>query len=485
MADLLKRKKALSVSPLKASQTIGASLAFLGFSRSMPLMHGSQGCTAFAKVFFVRHFREPIPLQTTAMDQVTSVMGADDNIVEALRAICEKNRPSIIGLVTTGLAETQGADINLAVRQFRKQYPEFDNYYVVAVNSPDFSGCFESGFALALKAIIETLVPQTYAPAQSALEKEGTTEFTHRVGLRSKQVNVLCHANLTPGDLEFIVESIESFGLRPMLIPDLLGSLDGHLSSETYNPLTTGGLAVDDLKTAGESIASLVVGHSIQAAAKSLEERTGVPNYQFDHLMTIDEVDRWLDTLRKLSGKGVPVKYRKHRQQVQDAMLDTHFMIGSTRYAMASDPDLLIGFDALMTSMGAELVAAVIPAKAKSVEVLSIEHIQIGDMEDLEQLAKAEQAQLLIGNSHASDSAQRLSIPLLRAGFPQYDLLGGFQRCWSGYRGIQQTLFDLANMMVAHHQDISAYHSVYSQKPEAQVLYGNLGDKGPNAWGGH
>ena len=68
MAELLKRKKALSVSPLKASQTVGAALAFLGFFRSMPIMHGSQGCTAFAKVFFVRHFREPVPLQTTAMD---------------------------------------------------------------------------------------------------------------------------------------------------------------------------------------------------------------------------------------------------------------------------------------------------------------------------------------------------------------------------------------------------------------------------------
>ena len=48
-----KRQKALSVSPLKTSQTIGATLAFLGVKGAVPLMHGSQGCTAFAKVFFV------------------------------------------------------------------------------------------------------------------------------------------------------------------------------------------------------------------------------------------------------------------------------------------------------------------------------------------------------------------------------------------------------------------------------------------------
>lgn len=480
MAELLKRKKALSVSPLKASQTIGAALAFLGFSRSMPIMHGSQGCTAFAKVFFVRHFREPIPLQTTAMDQVSSVMGADDNIVEALHAVCEKNRPTMVGLVTTGLAETQGGDVVGGIRQFRENYPEYQSSNIVGVNTPDFSGCFESGFALAVKAIIETLVPQTFVPALSESERP-----SHRVGLRPKQVNVICHANLTPGDLEFIAESIESFGLRPMLIPDLSGSLDGHLSSSQYDPLTTGGLSVDDLLTAGESVATLVVGDSVSAAAQSLKKRTLVPDYRFSHLMTIDEVDRWLATLGDISSQDVPQRWRKQRQQLQDAMLDTHFMIGATRYGIAADPDLMIGFEALMSSMGAEIVAAVIPAKAKSVEKLSIESIQIGDMEDLENIAKEQNVQLLIGNSHAAESAQRLGVPMLRAGFPQYDLLGGFQRCWSGYRGIQNTLFDLANMMMVQHQEIEPYHSVYSQKPEAQKVYRNLGDKAVNAWGGH
>src|SRR5512137_621753 len=111
MADILKRNKALSVNPLKASQPIGGSLATLGFHRSMPMLHGSQGCTAFAKVFFVRHFREAIPLQTTAMDQVSTVMSSDENVIEGLRAVCEKSKPALVGLPTTGLSETQGTDI--------------------------------------------------------------------------------------------------------------------------------------------------------------------------------------------------------------------------------------------------------------------------------------------------------------------------------------------------------------------------------------
>ena len=41
----------------------------------MPLFHGSQGCTSFALVLFVRHFKETIPAEMTAMDEVATVLG--------------------------------------------------------------------------------------------------------------------------------------------------------------------------------------------------------------------------------------------------------------------------------------------------------------------------------------------------------------------------------------------------------------------------
>lgn len=456
MTELINRKKALSVSPLKSSQTTGAALAFLGMRRSMPLMHGSSGCTAFAKVFFVRHFREPVPLQTTAMDQVSSVMGADENIVEALRVICEKQNPAIIGLVTTGLAETQGADIKRAVGDFRTEYTEFKNTAIVAVNTPDFTGSFESGFAIAVKGIIDTLVPSDKT----------------RVGLRTRQVNVLCGANLTPGDLEFVAETIESFALRPILIPDLSGSLDGHLDDANFNPLTTGGLSLSDLAEIGESAATLIVGESLSAAADALQAKTGVPNFRFGHLMGLDVLDRWFATLAQISGNPVPQKWQRHRRQLQDAMLDTHFMLGDTRVAIAADPDLLLGFEQMLRGMGMQIVAAVAPGKSAALQNCALDSVQIGDLEDVEKLAAENRAQLLLGNSHAVDSAQRLHIPLLRVGFPQYDLIGGFQRCWFGYRGTAQALFDLANLVVANHHEIEPYRSIYTQKlPEEAAVW--------------
>ena len=47
MAEIIRRAKALTVSPLKASQPVGAALAFLGIRNCLPMLHGAQGCSAF------------------------------------------------------------------------------------------------------------------------------------------------------------------------------------------------------------------------------------------------------------------------------------------------------------------------------------------------------------------------------------------------------------------------------------------------------
>jgi len=455
MVEIVKRNKALSVSPLKASQTIGAALAFLGFHRAMPMLHGSQGCTAFGKVFFVRHFREPIPLQTTAMDQVTTVMGSDQSVVEGLKTIAEKNNPSLLGVPTTGLSETQGSDVRMAVKLFRDKYPQFDAIPVVPVSTPDYSGCLETGFAKAMAAIIRTLVP--------AAEAVGT-----RPGARRHQVNVLVGSSLTPGDVEELKEIIEAFGLRPVVLPDLSDSLDGHLGEGDFSPLTIGGTAVSELTTLGDALATLVIGRSMQQAADELAGLTGVPDYRFDNLMGLDAMDALIDTLQRISGEPVPQKLERQRAQLQDAMLDCHFMLGMARFALAADPDLLAAFSEMLAGVGAETVAAVSPVNAPVLQQVRCEQVKIGDLEDLESLAGAHAAEVLITNSHGAESARRLGIPLLRAGFPQYDTLGGYQKTWIGYRGSRQTLFDLANIMLTLEKgEIHPYRSIYAQKSEA------------------
>jgi nitrogenase molybdenum-iron protein NifN len=448
MAEILKRAKPLAVSPLKVSQPVGASLAFLGLRHAIPMMHGSQGCTAFGKVFFVRHFREPIPLQTTAMEQVSAIMGADDNVVEGLKTICDKSKPDIIGLPTTGLSETQGTDIRRLVKRFREEHPQFAHIAVVPVNTPDYTGSLESGFALAVEAIVDTMVPET-----------------RHAGRRRRQVNVLASSALTPGDIEALKDWIEAFGLRPVVLPDIGDSLDGHLVDGEFSAITVGGTPKAEIETMGESIATLVVGRSLVRAADLLKARTGVPDLRFDHLMGLDACDTFTQALAELSGQPVPDRIERHRAQLQDAMVDTHFQTGFARVALALDPDHLIGFARFLTGMGVEIVAAVSPVRAEVLADMPCATVQVGDLEDLEHAA--DDAQLVISNSHAVGTAERLGVPLLRAGFPQYDWVGGYARTWIGYRGARQALFDFANIILGQHHDTPAYRSIFRQVAEA------------------
>ena len=444
MAEIIRRAKPLSVSPLKASQPIGAALAFLGLRNCLPMLHGAQGCTAFGKVFLVRHFREPIPLQTTAMDQIATVMNSDENVIVGLKTICEKSKPDVIGLPTTGLSETQGTDILRLVREFRSKHPEHAATAIVPVNTPDFSGCFESGFALAVDAIIDTLVPET-----------------RHAGRRHKQVNVLASSMLSPGDIEAIKDWIEAFGLRPAVVPDVGDSMDGHLIEKQHTPLTLGGAPLAEIAAMGESIATLAIGRSIGNAANRLEARTGVPTFRFDHLIGLDACDAFTQTLAEISGQPVPAKIERQRSQLQDAMVDTHFMTGFLKIALGLDPDLLKGLSDLFVSMGAEVVTAVAPARAEVLESLPCASVLVGDLEDLEASAASDGAQLLVSNSHGVEVANRLGISLLRAGFPQYDWVGGYARGWVGYRHARQALFDIANLFLGQHHDIPAYRSIY------------------------
>mgnify|MGYP001826061788 CR=1 FL=1 len=454
--EIVKRNKALAVSPLKASSTLGATLAFLGMNRCLPMLHGSQGCTAFGKIFFIQHFREPMPMQTTALDQVSTIMGSDDAVVEGLATIAAKHAPDLIGLPTTGLTETQGADIERAVAMFRAKHPEYAHIAVVPVSTPDYAGSLESGFNAGLKAMIERLVPKASVA--------GT-----RPGRRQRQVNVLAGAHLTVGDIEHIKDLLERFQLRPLVLPDISDSLDGHLDDADFSAVTIGGTRLDELQHAGDSAATLVIGTSLAGAADALAARTGVPDHRFPHLMGIDAMDAFISTLADISAEPVPERITRSRSQLQDAMLDAHFALGQARFAVAADGDLLAALTQLLASMGAETVAAVAPTNGPALKQVAARSVKIGDLEDLEHAARAHGAEVLITNSHGVHTAERLGIPLLRAGFPQFDLLGGYQRQWVGYTGTRATLFELANIVLGLHKgEIHAYRSTLKQWPEAE-----------------
>ena len=252
-----------------------------------------------------------------------------------------------------------------------------------------------------------------------------------------------------------------------MLVPDISESLDGSLTEDEFSPVTIGGTPISEVYTLGEAKATLVIGASLRLAGNLLQEITGVPSFHFDHLYGLQANDQLVAALAEISEQPVPPIIERQRSQLQDAMLDTHFMLGQLRVAIAADPDQLNAFIHLVKGMGAEVVAAISAANTPVLSTAPVDSIKIGDLEDLENLARENRAQLLIGNSHAVASAERLGVPILRAGFPLYDIIGGYQKTWIGYRGTRQALFDLANLVINFtHEEIEVYHSPYAQKPE-------------------
>lgn len=425
MATVVVPQKSVAVNPLKQSQPLGAALAFLGLKGMMPLFHGSQGCTAFAKVILVRHFREAIPMSTTAMTEVTTILGGEENVEQAILTLVEKAKPEIIGLCTTGLTETRGDDMEYILKNIRKRHPELHDLPIIFVSTPDFKGALQDGFAGAVESMVREL-PQ---PGET----------------RHDQVTILASSAFTPGDVQEIKEIVTAFGLTPVVVPDLSASLDGHLG-DSFSATTTGGTTLAELRAIGSSAFTLALGESVRGAAEILQERFGTPFTVFQQLSGLDAVDNFLQDLAALSGTSVPEKYRHQRRQLQDAMLDTHFFFGRKRVSLALEPDLLWSTVWFLQSMGAEVQAAVTTTKSPLLEQLPVEKVVIGDLEDFEGLAIG--SDLLITNSHGASISKKLGIPLYRQGIPIFDRLGNGQITKVGYRGTMQLLFDIGNLLL-------------------------------------
>ncbi|WP_081961404.1 nitrogenase iron-molybdenum cofactor biosynthesis protein NifN [Aquabacterium sp. NJ1] len=433
MAKTLESKKACAVNPLKMSQPLGASYAFMGLDSCMPVMHGSQGCTSFGLVLLVRHFKEAIPLQTTAMNEVTTILGGYENIETALLNIKKRAAPRIIAICSTGLTETKGDDVVGYLNMVRKRKPELDDTALIYVSTPDYVGAFEDGWRHAVTGIIQHIVPDTSANPV--------------VGQAARQVNVLPGCHLTPGDLEEIKQMLDDFGLSAIMLPDVSGSLDGHIPPD-WRGTTLGGTKHDDILRMGESIATLAIGQQMQDAAEALQQRTGVPYELFDRLTGLACNDRFLMTLSRLSGKPVPQRYRRQRSQLLDAMLDGHFYLGHKKVAIGAEPDLLFAAGSLLHEMGAELHTCVTTTHSPVLDKLPAETALIGDLEDLEK--GAAECDFMMTHSHGRQAAERLNKPFFRLGFPIFDRIGNAHRLMVGYRGTRQFIFEVANLMMAH-----------------------------------
>ncbi|QWV95360.1 bifunctional nitrogenase iron-molybdenum cofactor biosynthesis protein NifEN [Geomonas oryzisoli] len=420
--------KNATVNPQKNSPALGATLAYLGIDGMLGLLHGAQGCSTFIRLQLSRHFKESIALNSTSMSEDAAIFGGWENVKMGLNRVMEKFKPAVVGVMTTGLTETMGDDVRSAIVQFREAHPEHDDIPVIHASTPDYCGSMQEGYAAAVEAIVAT-VP------------EGGVSIPG-------QVSILPGCQLTPAEIEEIAEICRAFSLDPVVIPDISNALDGHIDA-TVSALSTGGVSIERIKSAGRSVATLYFGDSLTDAATILKDKFGIPSYGFTSITGLVESDHLMTTLSAIAGRPVPDRFRRWRNRLMDAMVDSHYQFGQKKIALALEADHLKGMTSFLNGLGCEIQVAIAATRTRGLDQLPVEHLFVGDLEDLEQAAAG--ADLLVANSNGRQAAKKLGIGAhLRTGMPVFDRLGAHHKMWVGYQGTLNLIFELANIFQAN-----------------------------------
>lgn len=414
--------KPLQINPIKLSQPMGAMLFFLGIKNTMPLMHGAQGCASFSKVFFTRHFNDPIAVQTTAVNDITAVIdGGDYSISEAIKNITKKVTPDLVGLFTTGMTETKGDDIKGAAYLLK------DKQKMVYVHTPDFEGGLESGFAKSVEATIEQLVN----PSET---------------IDHKKVLLIPNVNLTPIEIETLKEELVSFGLCPYALPDISLSLDGHLGLK-QGAVSSGGISVSEIESLGDSALVITIGNSVKKCGSLMQEKNSkTQHFHFDTISGLINSDVFYKKLMDYKEISKPSpSILRWRKRLQDALLDTHFAIGGAKVVIAAEPDQILSIATTIKEAGADITAIVSPTKSEVLQQVPSKNVIIGDFEDVE--SALENADILISNFHGERISHKHHKALMLRGFPNYEELGNQLKNDQLYRGSCYMLFELANIL--------------------------------------
>src|SRR5450755_5105852 len=148
-------REALTVNPAKACQPLGAVFVAVGFEKTIPFVHGSQGCVAYYRSHFSRHFKEPTSCVSSSMTEDAAVFGGLNNMVDGLANALNLYKPEMIAVSTTCMAEVIGDDLNAFIKTSKEKGSVPADFDVPFAHTPAFVGSHVTGYDNALLGIIE------------------------------------------------------------------------------------------------------------------------------------------------------------------------------------------------------------------------------------------------------------------------------------------------------------------------------------------
>ena len=449
--DLNFQREALTINPAKACQPLGAVLCALGFHKTIPYVHGSQGCVAYFRTYFNRHFKEPIACVSDSMTEDAAVFGGQKNMFDGLENCKAMYKPEMIAVSTTCMAEVIGDDLNAFIGNARKEGHIPDDYPVPFAHTPSFVGSHTTGWDNMFEGILRYFTLNTM---------EGK-----EVGSNGK-INIVPGFETYLGNFRVIQRMLKDMGVEYSFLSDPTEVLDTPADGEFR--MYAGGTTMDEVKDAPNAIDTLLLQPwQLVKTRKFVQSTWKQEASAIDIPMGLEWTDNFLMKVSELTGKPIPDSLAKERGRLVDMMTDSHAWLHGKKFGLYGDADFVLGMTKFLLELGAEpthiLCNHANKRWKKAVETMLQESpyganstVHIGcDLWHFRSLMFTDKPDFMIGNSYGKfiqrdtlTKGKEFEVPLIRIGFPIFDRHHLHRDTTLGYEGAMHMLKLLVNSVL-------------------------------------
>ncbi|MQP67851.1 nitrogenase molybdenum-iron protein subunit beta [Niveispirillum sp. SYP-B3756] len=413
-------REALTINPAKACQPLGAVFAAVGFEGTLPFVHGSQGCVAYYRSHFSRHFKEPTSCVSSSMTEDAAVFGGLNNMIDGLANTYSMYKPKMIAVSTTCMAEVIGDDLNAFIKTAKEKGSVPEAFDVPFAHTPAFVGSHVTGYDNALKGILEHFWDGKAGTAPK-VERQPNGKINFIGGFDG----------YTVGNIREIKRIFDLMGVEYTILGD---------NSDVWDTPTDGEFRMYDGGTTLEEAAAAVHAKATLSMQEYCTEKTlpfiaghGHETVAFNHPVGVAGTDRFLMEVARLTGKEIPDALARERGRLVDAIADSSSHIHGKKFALYGDPDLCLGLAGFLLELGAEPthVLATNGSKGWAAKMQELfDSSPFGknckaypgrDLWHMRSLLFTEPVDYLIGNTYGKYLERDTGTPLIRIGFPIFD----------------------------------------------------------------
>jgi len=444
-------REALTVNPAKACQPLGAVLCALGFEKTMPYVHGSQGCVAYFRTYFNRHFKEPVACVSDSMTEDAAVFGGQKNMMAGLENCKALYKPDIIAVSTTCMAEVIGDDLNAFINNSKNAGHIEQDFPTPFAHTPSFVGSHTTGWDNMF---------------------EGMIKYFTRTTMEDKIVGSNGKINLVPGfetylgNYRVMHRMMKEMGVDYTLMSDPSEVLDTPADG-TFR-MYAGGTTQAELKDSPNAIDTLLLQPwQLEKTKKFVQTIWHQPATAINIPMGLEWTDEFLMKVSELTGKPIPASLELERGRLVDMMTDSHTWMHGKKFSLYGDADFVMGMTKFLLEMGAE-PADVLCNHAnkrwlKAMEKMlkdspygqkTVVHTS-KDLWHFRSLVFTNKPDFMIGNSYGKFiqrdtfyKGEEFEVPLIRIGFPIFDRHHLHRMTTLGYEGAIYMLTTLVNAVL-------------------------------------